>query len=210
MTAAWTVVLPVKHAARAKSRLASLRGPGIARAIALDTIDAVAACEAVARVVVVTDDSELAALVAPGVEVVADLERAGPDAAIASVMATLPVASPRAALLADLPALRPADLAAVLSSAGPIERGVIPDAEGTGSTLVTTAPGVVWRSAFGADSFARHVALGCVPIPVDEDSSVRRDVDTPAHLAAAAELGLGPRTAEWWAAASARPAVTTA
>ena len=72
---------------------------------------------------------------------------------------------------------------------------MVPDAEGDGSTLVTARAGVPWASAFGASSFERHVALGCAVLDAPADSSLRRDVDTPAHLEAAAELGLGPRTA---------------
>ncbi len=49
---------------------------------------------------------------------------------------------PRAALLGDLPALRPEDLAAALGPRRPVERAVVADAEGTGSTLVTAGPGV--------------------------------------------------------------------
>src|SRR5580698_1201871 len=54
----WTVLLPVKVLARAKSRLAVLAGDRrreLALALAADTVAAVLACPAVARVVVVTD-----------------------------------------------------------------------------------------------------------------------------------------------------------
>ena len=195
----WTVVLPVKHAGRAKSRLSGLdrAGPALARAIALDTIEAVAACAAVGRVVVVTDDDGLAASVPSGVVIVEDRERGGPNAAVVAAMALIPESAPRAALLADLAALRPADLESALAAAARVDRGVIPDAEGDGSTLVTARAGVPWASAFGASSLQRHVALGCAVLDAPPDSSLRRDVDTPAHLAAAADLGLGPRTAEW-------------
>ena len=75
----WIVVLPVKQASRAKSRLGG--GAALARAIALDTIEAVAACEAVAKVVVVTDDPELEAFVGGGgVVVMRDRAAAGPAA----------------------------------------------------------------------------------------------------------------------------------
>ena len=195
----WTVVLPVKSAGRAKTRLAALRasGPALARAIALDTIEAVAACAAVARVIVVTDDDGLAASVPAGVVIVQDPERGGPNAAVVAAMASIPASVPRAALLADLAALRPADLESALAAAAQVERGVVADAEGEGSTLVTARAGVAWASAFGASSLERHVALGCAVLDAAADSSLRRDVDTPAHLEAAAELGLGPRTAEW-------------
>ncbi len=199
-------MLPVKDANRAKTRLAGLpdAGPALARAIALDTIEAVAACAAVAQVVVVTDDAELAAAgsgrgeaSAPphGVRIVHDREPAGPNAAVLAAMATIPVTEPRAALLGDLAALRPEDLERALTHASASERGVVPDAEGEGSTLVTARPGVPWASAFGAGSFAQHLALGCAVLAVPADSSLRRDVDTPAHLEAALELGVGPRTA---------------
>lgn len=101
---------------------------------------------------------------------------------------------PRAALLGDLPALRPDDLAAGLAAASAVERGVVADAEGTGSTLVTARAGLEWSSAFGEGSFARHVALGCAEVEVAADSTLRRDVDTAAHLSDADALGLGPRT----------------
>jgi 2-phospho-L-lactate guanylyltransferase len=55
----WTVLLPVKVLARAKSRLAVLAGDRrreLALALASDTVTAVLACPEVARVVVVTSD----------------------------------------------------------------------------------------------------------------------------------------------------------
>lgn len=116
------------------------------------------------------------------------------DAAIARGIAAVPDRMPRAALLGDLPALRPGDLADALRLASAHARAVVADADGTGSTLVTAGPGVPWTSAFGAGSFARHVALGCTPLEVPDASSIRHDVDTAAQLDAAASLGLGPRT----------------
>lgn len=200
--AGWIVVLPVKQAARAKSRLGGLpeAGPRLARAIALDTIDAVRACAVVAEVVVVTDDADLAASLPPGVACVTERAGTGPNAAVEAAMAGIRDAVPRAALLADLPALRPGDLEEALLLAASVVRGVVPDAEGTGSTLVTASAGASWASAFGPSSFERHLALGCVELAVQAESSLRRDVDTPDHLASAAALGLGPRTRAWHSA----------
>ncbi len=208
---AWSVVVPVKGGAGGKSRL---EAPGVdrlalARAIALDTIAAAASCDAVAHVVVVTDDAwvPLHATDIPGLRFVPesapdDLDEAAAraslgrlDAAIAAGMAAVGDDRPRAALLGDLPALRSGDLADALRRAAGFERTVVADAEGTGSTLVTAAPGMPFASAFGDGSFARHVALGCVPLGIPDASTLRRDVDTAAQLRAAAELGLGPRTA---------------
>jgi 2-phospho-L-lactate/phosphoenolpyruvate guanylyltransferase len=73
----WTVLLPVKVLARAKSRLAVLAGDrrrDLALALASDTVAAVLACPDVARVIVVTSDpvagprlAALGAIVVPDV-----------------------------------------------------------------------------------------------------------------------------------------------
>ena len=72
----WTVLLPVKVLARAKSRLAVLAGDrrgDLALALASDTVTAVLACPEVARVVVVTSDPVAGPLLAAlGAIVVAD------------------------------------------------------------------------------------------------------------------------------------------
>ena len=204
----WAVLIPVKPTAVGKSRLDV---PGVdrvtlARAIALDTIAAAAGCSAVAQVYVVTDDGALVALAfdIPGLRFVAEddgtsTER-GIDAAVTVGAATAGIGMPRAALLGDLPALRPEDLADALAAASSVDRAVVADAEGTGTTLVTAGRGITLRTAFGADSFARHVGLGCVPLAVADASTLRRDVDTAGQLSAAAALGVGPRTARALAA----------
>ena len=83
----WTVLLPVKVLARAKSRLAVLAGERrreLALALAADTVAAVLACPEVARVVVITSDPVAGPLLAElGAIIVADEpadRRAGPGA----------------------------------------------------------------------------------------------------------------------------------
>jgi len=72
----WTLLLPVKVLARAKSRLAVLAGDRrreLALALACDTVAAVVACPEVARVVVVTSDPVAGPLLtALGAIIVAD------------------------------------------------------------------------------------------------------------------------------------------
>ncbi len=206
-TPRWVVVVPVKPSARGKSRL-DVEGVGradLARAIALDTLAAASACELVAQVVVVTDDAALAreAAMIPALRFVPEGDARGLDAAVAAGVAAIDPGGrmPRAALLGDLPALRPADLADALGAAASVPRGVVPDAEGTGSTLVTAGPGTPWESSFGDGSFARHVALGCQALEIPDASTLRRDVDTAAQLDTARALGLGPRTAALLASA---------
>jgi 2-phospho-L-lactate/phosphoenolpyruvate guanylyltransferase len=75
----WTVLLPVKVLARAKSRLANLAGDRrgeLALALASDTVSAVLACTEVARVVVVTSDPVAGPLLASLGAIVVDDEPA--------------------------------------------------------------------------------------------------------------------------------------
>lgn len=206
-TSGWTIIVPVKPASVGKTRLTDVGTDreALARAIALDTIAAAAAADLVSRVIVVTDDEGVRAEFRRSrtIEVVAEGDTRGLDAAIALGAAAAGVGSPRAALLGDIPALRPADLDAALELAASVERGLVPDAETTGSTLITARAGAVWVSAFGRDSAARHRLLGCTDLAVARDSTLHRDVDTAAQLSEAVALGVGPRTAAVLASAAA-------
>ncbi len=173
----WTVIIPVKPAAIGKSRLGL--GPELARAIALDTVAAVVACEAVDRVIVVTAD---AAFRPPGAEVLPERIPSGIDAAVAAGAALAGIDTARAALLGDLPSLIPGELAAALAAAVQYPRAFVPDHEGTGTTLVTAASGAELLTAFGRDSASKHRALGLIELSLPQDSSVRFDVDTPEQL----------------------------
>ncbi|MCR2819573.1 2-phospho-L-lactate guanylyltransferase [Microbacterium sp. zg.Y1090] len=197
--AGWIVVVPVKPAETGKSRLAvpGIDRQALARAIARDTIAAAARTPGVERVVVVSSDPDVAATVAGAagaapVEVVGDPGE-GLDAAVAMGAAGFSGRA-RAALLGDLPALQPVELANALRSAGRHRRAVVGDAIGTGSTLVTAAGGLAWRSAFGAGSFGRHRKLGAVAVTAPAASGLRNDVDTAQQLRTAEEIGVGPRT----------------
>src|SRR5258707_6802981 len=124
MTVMWTVVIPVKVLARAKSRLEVLAGPRrgeLALAMAADTVLAVLDCSEVARILVVTSDEvtgpELASL---GVSVASDEPDGGLNAALrhgASIAAQNWPWTGTAALSADLPALRTSELSRALRAA---------------------------------------------------------------------------------------------
>ncbi|QHT55338.1 2-phospho-L-lactate guanylyltransferase [Cellulomonas sp. H30R-01] len=186
----WWVVVPVKDADRGKSRLADVLGPGergrFVRSMALDTLAAAASAELVAGVVLVTPDRVLASWAQRGGAVVVDEPSGGGlDEAVrageAVVRARTPDA-PVAALLGDLPGLRPADLDTALHLAAAHPRAHVPDAAGTGTTLLTAVAGTTLRPAFGAGSSARHTAAGHVVLDLPVDSSLRHDVDEPADL----------------------------
>ncbi len=201
----WTVVLPVKVLARAKSRLALLAGSrraDLALALASDTVSAVVACPDVTRVLVVTSDAKAGSrLAALGAIVVPDEPDGGLNAALRHGAA---VASGRwpdsgvAALAADLPALRPGELSRALRAAAAVAAGgaaFVPDAAGIGTTMYAVAPGVAFRPMFGGASRARHASAGAVELSLDGVPGLRRDVDTPEDLRAAVALGAGFRTA---------------
>ncbi|MEE4540826.1 2-phospho-L-lactate guanylyltransferase [Streptomyces sp. V4-01] len=207
----WSLVVPLKPLAVAKSRLAEAAGgarPALALAFAADTVAAALACARVRDVTVVTDDplagAELGAL---GAHVVPDAPGAGLNAALRHGAGQVGLRRPRSAVAAlngDLPALRPAQLAEVLDEAlrAP-ERAFLADAAGLGTTLLAARPGVALRPAFGGLSRARHLASGAREILLPAVEGVRQDVDTPDDLRAALALGVGPRTAALFADPSA-------
>ncbi|MCX4819618.1 2-phospho-L-lactate guanylyltransferase [Streptomyces sp. NBC_01142] len=206
--APWSLVVPLKPLLLAKSRLAAaadgILRPHLALAFAQDTVAAALACPAVRDVAVVTDDPAAAAeLAALGARIVPDTPAAGLNAALSygaeAVRAVRPGAAV-AALNADLPALRPEELARVLAGASVFPRAFLTDAAGIGTTLLSAASGMELRPAFGGQSRRRHSASGAAEILLDGVDSVRQDVDTGDDLEAALMLGVGPRTAERWEA----------
>lgn len=198
----WTLVVPVKSLAQAKTRLSGAVGPlrqQLALAIATDTVSAASRCRLVRGVVVVTDDPvaapELAGL---GAHVVPDEPRHGLNPALAYGAGQawrLAPGSGVGALSADLPALRPAELERVLEAAAQAPNTLVADTPGIGTTLYTARPGAVFAPTFGPDSRARHRAAGAREPVLSGIDSVRRDVDTIDDLREAVALGVGPRTA---------------
>jgi 2-phospho-L-lactate guanylyltransferase len=195
-------VVPVKPPSVAKSRLAGLGDDvrrALARAFAADTVEATLACDLVAAVLVVTDDHVLAAeLAGIGAHVIPDGASDDLNATLVQAAAELLRRHPGlrvAAVCADLPALRGADLSAVLEAAPEDAMGFVTDADGVGTTVLTAPDLPSFRPAFGPGSRAEHLALGAKEIAVDIPS-VHRDVDTPEDLAEASRMKLGPRSAQ--------------
>ncbi|MEU8505506.1 2-phospho-L-lactate guanylyltransferase [Streptomyces brevispora] len=207
-TGRWSLVVPLKPLAVAKSRLTPSSGallrPRLALAFAQDTVHAALACRAVRDVVVVTDDTRAgAALAALGARVVADSPAAGLNAALAHGARAVRAGRPGAAvavLNADLPALRHTELTRVLDFSGAFPRAFVTDAAGIGTTFLSAGPGVELNPNFGGLSRARHLASGAAEITLSGIDSVRQDVDTGDDLRAALALGVGPYTAGRWAA----------
>lgn len=197
----WSIVIPVKRPELAKTRLADAAGeqrPALARAFAADTAAAALLCSAVGVVIVVTDDEPFAVEARSlGAVVVADTPDAGLNAALrhgADEARALRPEAPVAALSADLPALRPDELAQVLHAAQHHPESFVGDLAGLGTTLYATTVGVNFEPRFGGRSRAAHRAAGAVELTMSGIPSVRRDVDTEVDLWDALRLGVGPRT----------------
>jgi 2-phospho-L-lactate guanylyltransferase len=196
----YVVLLPVKPPARGKSRLDvdPERRRALAAAFALDTAHSCLAAARVAAVLAVTDDAHFAdELRAAGCETV-------PDGVTGDLNESLRQAAAEAArrwpdqvplaVCADLPALLPADLDAVLADVGAVgsPAAFVADHDGVGTTLYT-APYDRFTPHFGQDSRRAHLRSGAreITLPV---ATLRLDVDDRAALAAAVELGVGPQT----------------
>lgn len=223
------LVIPVKSLDEAKTRLSpDIARPAraaLARAFALDTIDAALGASRVNRIIVVGDLRGHVDEVPAGVTVVAEPEPRSLAAAVRHGIAearrtagdgwgrgvarsgddhddSTAGRSHRgiAVLLGDLPALTAAALDAALEAASRHPLAFMPDADATGTTLATAAAHTRFEPAFGADSAAVHRALGfhdlSHELPDARSAPVRRDVDTIDALDAALQLGVGPHTAE--------------
>lgn len=200
MTTRWTVIVPVKGTALAKSRLglADSNRAALALAFAIDTVSAALAADRVARVVVVTASEAVADRMRElGAIAVRETSMAGLNPAIHDGLEVARVEAPDApvaVLLGDLPALDPADLDAVLDRALEHSRAMVADAAGVGTVLVTALPGIPHHPQFGGESRAAHLAAGYVELDVDAARGLRHDIDTLDDLAAITSATLGSAT----------------
>ena len=197
--------MPVKRLDRAKSRLrgtlSDARHGDLVLALLLDTLTAATAATRVRRLFVVCEDDRVTAALAtaalPGVDWTDERGLPGLNAALRHGAGVVSSGSDApatvGALQADLPALRAADLDAVLADAAG-RRAFCPDHDGTGTTLLLAAPGTPLAPAFGVGSAAAHESGGAVPVGLDL-AALRCDVDTAADLARAGGLGVGAHTA---------------
>ncbi|MCU1615472.1 MAG: 2-phospho-L-lactate guanylyltransferase CofC [Frankiales bacterium] len=198
----WSVIIPAKRLAVAKTRLRPLTAgssPSEAGhdrwvlAMLTDTVAATLASPSVRAVVVVTDEPSAAAAVRElGATTVPDEPDRGLNPALVHG-ARFAGSRAVAALSSDLPALRAGELTAALAAAEQAPRCFVADAAGTGTTLLT-AVDTVLDPHFGHGSARAHRDGGARPLAGDWPG-LTRDVDDPADLRAALALGVGPRTA---------------
>jgi len=216
--AQWIVVIPFKGAPHAKSRLGAHEGAGgrpgphpvdasgfltaeerrrLAVAFLDDTVAAVAELSMVERTVIVSNSSDIASLKRRrGITCVADPGH-GLNAAIAAAATAARAITPSAWLaivMGDLAELIADDLERALDAGRRYPRALVADAAGTGTTMITAAPGKSVQPCFGIASRAAHEKAGHVALSLPGDSTLRFDVDTMTSVRDAEQRtpGLGP------------------
>ena len=191
----WTIVIPVKRLDLAKSRLRPhlTHVPELALAFAIDTVSAAVAAPNVAKVLVVTSDARVrAAMDELGATVIDD-----PGGSLnGAISAGIAAASGCIAVLTgDLPAVRAADIGSALALAETVDRALVADHSGEGTTMIAAMNASLLHPQFGVLSRELHEQAGHSLLEIPVDSPLRWDVDTPADLAAALSLGVGRATA---------------
>lgn len=193
-------VVAIKPLRQAKSRLATIPGPLRRDLVWAMLLDTVRLLSAEARTVIVTAEPGLGERLAQhgqSVDVIEEAAPAGLNQALRHGAETLRQWGIRdvMACVADLPALRPESLRAVITAARSYPRSFLADADGVGTTMLF-AHGVELDPRFGPGSAAAHRAGGAVDL-LDEAigrpvPDARRDVDTPDDLAEITRFGVGP------------------
>jgi 2-phospho-L-lactate/phosphoenolpyruvate guanylyltransferase len=197
------LVVAVKRLAAAKTRLAPVFSArtreNVVLAMLVDTLTAAAGVEAVGSITVITPDEAAAAAAAElGANVLADPTPEGHgdplnNAIAAGERAVINSFSNVVVLQGDLPALQTQELAEAIAAARHHRRSFVADRPATG-TAALFAFATMLDPQFGPDSSARHRRSGAIEL-TGAWPGLRCDVDTPADLAAARRLGVGPATA---------------
>jgi coenzyme F420-0:L-glutamate ligase/coenzyme F420-1:gamma-L-glutamate ligase len=204
-------VVPARAFNRAKQRLRDsldpAARPGLARAMLEDVLAALAGA-GLDRVLVVTDDAEVARVAeAHGATAVVEPEALGHTEAVArgievarEMGATVVLTVP-----GDVPCLTRDEVARMLAALGPPPSVVlVPSRSGVGTNGAALAPPDVMPLRFGEPSFPDHLATararGLAPV-VLELPGAGLDIDRPEDLVGLQALGAGTRASAALAAA---------
>ena len=197
----FTVVVPMKPWDRAKSRLhvepAARRT--LAEAFARDTLAAVLACPEVGEVVVVTRGELVVPYVrSVGAQVIQEPIDRPLDTLGSAIRHGIAWAaehrpcSPLAVVPSDLPALTADALSQLLGQAAGHPLAFVADANGDGTTILTSRTPDLMHAGYGPGSAERHRGYGAHELAVAD--VLRQDVDSLDDLMAAERLGLGPHS----------------
>lgn len=199
------LLVPIKPLVLAKSRLRASPAAGgripaahmaLVLAMAMDTVVAARAAAGVGEVVVVTSDAHVTqAMTEAGVETIKETGVMGLNEALTMGSRAIHTRRPEVqigALNADLPSLRPVELASALYLAAG-RRAFCRDRSGTGTTLLLGGVRKSLDPRFGRWSASAHLASGAIELS-GHWPSLRCDVDTESDLAVASSLRLGSQT----------------
>lgn len=192
-------LIPVKAATAGKERLAQLLTPAeraaLVRAMLHDVTAALLASGLLRRVAVTSPDAAMLALAERlgALPLPEPPAGGGLNAALAAAIARLAAAGADAVLVVqgDVPQLRPADVAALVT--GPASGCVraAPSADG-GTSALLLRPADVIAPAFGAGSFARHRAAALaagVAFERCDLPALAWDIDRPEDIARLLDTG---------------------
>ncbi len=185
-------ILPVKGFSQAKRRLGGVGVPlrdELARAMVGDVLVALHRCARIDRVIVVTNESSVAAAALyKGAIVIEDTQEAGQSEAVSLGLQRAVAEGFRRALCipGDCPALDPTEIDELLRCSTRMPQVlVIPDRHGTGTNGLLLAPVNAVAPSFGPGSCERHLALaraaGVEP-GLARPSSLLLDIDTGEDL----------------------------
>ena len=186
-----TVLLPVKTFANAKQRLVPALDPptraGLARAMCMDVLKALARAHAPDRVVVFTAADEVIQMARPfGFDVVLEKSVDGHSAAVNHMVSELVSTSARILSIAtDLPRLVPSEIDFALDAVSePVT--LIPSRDWTGTNGVVFISPATIAMEYGEGSFRRHLSKAAAAgqrADVMSLPGVAFDIDTPEDLA---------------------------
>jgi len=189
-TERWAVIL-INARRRCKSRLRSVLSASARVALADDMlqhgIEAVAACDGIDRVLVVSPDARalprgVAALCDPGMGMNVAAALGCRQARVHGATATL-------VLPADLPHLTAEDLTALIAAAGLRGVALATDTGGQGTNALLLPAALPFRFAFGPGSRRRHERAALLVgqrAALVQRAGLARDLDTPADYFALA------------------------
>ena len=186
-----TVLLPVKDFANAKQRLSgALDGSaraGLARAMCLDVLQALARTRVPERVIVFTAADEVIQMTRPfGFDVVFEKSVDGHSAAVNHMVSELVSNSARIVSIAsDLPRLVPSEIDFAMDAASePVT--LIPSRDWTGTNGVVFVSPARIEMEYGEGSFRRHLSKAAAAghrADVMNLPGLAFDIDTPEDLA---------------------------
>ena len=188
-------VIPVKQLENAKQRLSGVLNPGqrqsLFQAMFKDVLEAATTCDGIERVIVMTDDGQVAEIAAEfGAEVWPEPAARGLIPAVTAAGARLAAEGTDTMLFlpADIPLITVEELEVVLEGFG--ERAlpafmIVPAHDLGGSNCVLVAPPDCMEFGFGEDSFRRHLRLARargIEASVARLPGIGLDVDVPDDL----------------------------